>query len=997
MNRLARIGGFPVLLAAVLVLWLRFEPLSSRDTSFVMEVTLTSRTTREGWLRFNCGSGWNFENTRAFWIVEGAEPRTYRVPLPAGDFKFFEIMSLKDADTQRLSAARILDADGNTVANVSVPAESPDAALLNFALDHAVHLPAPRERSWMASAFEFALITAVLSLLGLTLEKRGATFRSLLATAARAWRARAQAHPRTTLLVAALVAVAASCHPVVFFGRSFLSPQNGTLCLYDRQPTLPGMKAGRIDEWSNTDVYATLWAHLPYSIVTREAVLRDHVLPLWNRYDMCGVSLLGQGQSMPGDPLFWIAVVANGAAWAWDIRFLVSKVIFAFGIGLLVWKSARHLGVASLVAFSSAFIGFFSYRFDHPAFFSVCWSPWILLCWLNAAQPASLRVAAKWAFGLLAANWLELNSGTAKEASMLLLGMNATGALAVFLTVKPWSQRAKRFAIMGAGCLAFLAISAPVWIVFLDALRHGFTPYDHPASYQLTPGIALGLFDDLFYREAMLNEWHVAPALNFLALLGVLWALADVHRLRAEPAAFAAALAALPMLAMVFGIVPPGVINRLPFFKNIMHVDNTFTCVLIVQLFVVAGAGLRHCIETMSDRPGWTGNWRRTIAAITLLALLYLGTVQAMPRFDTFAITFRHAIRLSRFFLGYAAVLFAGIVLLPWLVRRGVLRIGSPLANLFCALLCLAAFHFRHGMWLDTKFDIYAMNPQPRADLHAHSPAVDLVRSRQSEPARAAGFGAIMRPGFNTVLGLESPVGADAVLTAFYAEWFHAIGLERDSMWTLESRKTQLPELRPIFDAMNVRYYFGSHEDAAEPTPGLEKIASADLEVFESKSAWPRAFFTDRVSQYRDPVTLAEWIKHGDGMPFAAVQAGEPDAPAPTSSQRDRRIVAAEKYRLTSNATSFTIDAPAAGVVVLNEGFVEDNFRARINGEPAPVFRVNHIFRGVSVPAAGTYCIEMEYWPRPLTPALFVSLAGIVFTLGAAIALRFGPRPATSA
>ena len=44
------------------------------------------------------------------------------------------------------------------------------------------------------------------------------------------------------------------------------------------------------------------------------------------------------------------------------------------------------------------------------------------------------RRAGVWALGLVAANWLELNSGTAQEASLLILGINGTGARALLLS-----------------------------------------------------------------------------------------------------------------------------------------------------------------------------------------------------------------------------------------------------------------------------------------------------------------------------------------------------------------------------------------------------------------------------------------------------------------------------------------------------------------------------------------------------------------------------------
>ena len=989
MNRLLRTLTFPCLLAAVLTLWMRWQPLSSPDSGFIMELNLISPVSGQTWLRFNTGEGWNFRDTRVFSITASAQPKTYRVALPPGVFKSFRILPPDASTAQVLTGARILDADGVVVGELSAARYRPAINAIPFDLDHPLCLTAPWEKTWAASAFDFALLAVVFSLIGTLAARRAESFAE---RAHARWSKAAswfQAHPCATLLAVAALAVAASCHPVVFFGKSFVSPNNGVLALYDVHPSLPGTPAEPVEQWSGSDINATPWAHLPYSMITHQAVFRDGELPLWNRYGMCGLTLLGQGMSMPGDPLHWLAVCADGAAWAWDLRFLLAKTLFAFGLGLLVWTTTRRLPIAALLAFSSAFIGFFSYRFNHPAFFSLSYAPWILLCWLRAAGEPTLRRAARWAFAVLAANWLELNSGTAKEASMLILGMNGTGALALLLGKNP--ARGQKLAVMVAGCVAFAAISAPLWMVMLDALKNGFTIYDQPQTQQLAPGLLIGLFDDLFPRQLQPNEWHVDPSLNFLALVGVLWALADARRVFADRTARAVGLAALPALGMVFGVVPPAWIDQWPFFKNISHVDDTFICVLIVQLFVVAGFGLRSCAEKFRTSDDWRAGWITALLFLAAIAALYFGTVHATPRGEDFGLQFRRPTSFSTFFIGYAAVLLTGAAVLPWLARRFALGRGSRAAHALGIALILAAFHFRHGMWLETKFDIYTMNPRQRVNLQAHSPAVDFVRARQHDPARTMGFGQILRPGFNVVEHLETPTGADAVTVKALAEWYDAAGLQGMAMWWPTLAKSRLPDTRAIYDAMNVRYYLGSPATAAEPTPGLRKIVSADLEVFESETAWPRAFFTDRVTSYRDERTLAAWVKGGDGRPFAAVLENEAQVPVLPPDQKSRTIAAGRDYRLTSNTTSFTVEAPGSGLAVLTESFVPENFRARINGQPAPILRVNHIFKGVALPAAGTYRIEFAYWPRVLTPALWVALAGLLSVLaGAAWVLRGG-------
>lgn len=968
MNEARRLLPFSLLLAAVIALWLRFDPLSSPDTGCAIEMSISSPVSGEAWLRFNIGNGWNIQDTRAVWLTGSAEPRRYRIPLPAGRFKSFRLLPPDPAKPAVLTAASIIDGEGIVVATIAGATYSSALRTIPFSLEEPLRISSPGERSWVATAMEFFLIAAVLTLVSALLGPRARALAPCIARLV-AW---SRAHPRCTIFAAAVLAAVVSCHPVIFAGRSFVSPNNGTLCLYDVQPTLPGA-SGRVEEWTRSDVNATPWAHLPYSMITHDAVLRDGALPLWNRFTMCGLSLLGQGQSMPGDPLFWIPVFANGAAWAWDVRFLAAKTLFAFGIGLLVLAVSRRVPVAAALAFSAAFIGFFSYRFNHPAFFSLSYAPWILLCWLRAAEAPDLRRTARWALALIAADWLLLSSGTAKEASMLLLMLNAAGLLAVFLTAE--RSRWKKLGLMIGGSLVFLALSAPLWVVFLDALGKGCSIYDAAATHQITPGLALGLFDDLFYRQLVLDEWHVNPALNFFALAGVLWALADWQRVRANRFAFAFAITALPTLAMVFGAIPAALIDRVPLLRNISHIDNTFTCVLIVLLFPLAGAGWAACSDGARRYEEWKVVWRRSLALLAVLFFLYLGTALAVPALDEFSLRTTRPTVFSPFFLGYAAALLIAVAAVPWFVCRIVKGRESAAVNWLVLVLCFASFHFRHGMWIATKFDFYVMNPQPRVTLQAQSPAVNFVREKLVEPGRVVGFERVLQPGFNAVLGLESIAGADAVGSSALMEWFTATGLGARWLWSPVVTRDSLAANRQFLDALNLRYYLGASANRDEAAPGLKLRATEDLDVFESETAWPRAFFTDRLGRYSHLQELADEMRAGDGRPFAAVAATEAvllDLPA---DQASRRIAAARDYRLASNRTTFTIDAPGAGIAVLGESFVPGDFRATVNGKPVPVLRVNHVFKAVALPSAGTYQVSFEYWPEVLTPAL--GLAGL--------------------
>jgi hypothetical protein len=162
----------------------------------------------------------------------------------------------------------------------------------------------------------------------------------------------------------------------------------------------------------------------------------------------------------------------------------------------------------------------------------------------------------------------------------------------------------------------------------------------------------------------------------------------------------------------------------------------------------------------------------------------------------------------------------------------------------------------------------------------------------------------------------------------------------------------------------------------------LTPLASADLEVYRSETAWPRAFFASSVVPYQTTSQLVQRIAAANGKPFAAVLPAEQallpqNVPVNTGEPATTQIVPARDYHLTTNTTEFTVEATAPGVVVLQEPWLPRSFRATVNGARAAVVRVNHAFKGVPVNAAGTYRISITYRPPNFVLALSLCAVGV--------------------
>lgn len=809
------------------------------------------------------------------------------------------------------------------------------------------------------------------------------------AEAARAW---AAARPRRTILIAALVAVAICTFPVIFGGKSFVSPDNGVRLLYENFPTVPGAQGGRMENPAGSDLHATMYWGLPSSVMAHRAIFKDGEFPLWNRYGWAGFGFLGQGMSMIGDPLHIGVILAGSAAWAWDAKFVIARILFALGIGWLVYRTSRSLSAAVLLALSAPFMGFFAYRFCHVANFSLCYSPWILLAWVEGARAGTIRRAALWSGVLILANWCQLNSGTAKESSALLLFLNAAGGLVMLFARESWRWRAARLAVFAWASVLFLLLSAPLWLLFLETLGKAWTVYDTPKIYQLQPGLLVGLFDDIFLRQLVPLEYVFNPSANFFVLLGVGWALVRLRALTRESFFLAPLLAAFLIAALAFGVVSPALAAQIPMLRNVSHFDNTFSCVLFILLFVIAGFGLREAIARVS-RAEWRGDWMLVMAFVAMLLAAYFGLTQASHRVGRTFLAVGETLPKSAFFMMYVPALVGAVALLPWAGRQ-MLRWRTAAPAWALAALCLfAVLHFRHGMYFETKFDLYAMNPQKRLDLQTvASPTLDRLREAASEPARVMGTGHVMTVGFNVIQGLESPSSADALMNPQMLALVDALGIPRVDGWRIVLHHNQFEPLHRSLDMLNVRYLLSASDKP--PLPGTRRLGKFDLVLEESETAWPRAFFTDAVGTFSDVVELGRRVRKGDGRPFAAMPpAARVRLPLPLHNDRsEHAAVPAKNYRLTNNTTSFEIDAPSPGLAVLMEANVPGDIQAFVDGQPAESLTVNHVFRGVVIEKPGRHIVQFRYWPAVLGPALSFGVVGFVCLLLSAWVLRRSQR-----
>jgi hypothetical protein len=939
-------------------------------------------------------------------VASGDGPRTYLLPLPMGTFpelRFDPIdndariqlwdMSIVDAqgrvtreipwsDVEALNQISSIGAGDGQLAIGVTPGGNDPQLRLKFVEPLVVRTP-PEPAAKVLAALARMSITAFLVIVAsLAALQASASLRGFAAGA----RARLTLRPARAILWVAAAATAASSYPVLFLGESFVSPEMRDMTLlYDTHPTLPGKGDDRVTAAQGSDIGAILWQHIPLAQVERRSLGGGEV-PYWNRYNNCGVPLLGQGQAMVGDPLNFLVMLAGGSSWAWDLKYLAAKALFAACLGLIVFQLTGRLSAASIVSLAAPFVGFFVYRINHPAFFSFCYAPWVLYCWIRLARQAERSRVLLWTAAFIGANAALLCSGTVKEAYMLILTMNVSGLAFLCAAESDPRRRLGKILGVGAGTALLVLITAPVWLVFLDALRHAYTGYNLPSAYQLQPSLLLGLFDEALYRPLTYGTRVFDPSANFLILGGALYFLATLRTQFGDRAVMALAASSLIPLAFAFGLVPPAWIERVPFLANVAHIDNSFSCGLIILWMVLAGVGFSTALDRLG-RPEGRADLAISFLLLAWLVFQYLAFGQAIHKpvetGETLSVIHPgESLPMTPFVRGYLAALLLALAGLFLLARR-ILTLGrTSAAGALGVCLCVAVLLWRQGLQpASAHFDDYTVHPGARASFHAPSGAVAFVQAGdRTEPARSIGFRGNLMPGWNDEYGIEEICGPEALSNPDFRGLIGASPLNRIWDWRIYLRPLDVAACRRILDSLNVRYYFDIPGDEPGPKASLRAGYSGDLEVTESPTAWPRAFFTNRVVGYQDPADLARLIAGGDGRPFAAVLAPEIGMSQEYSRMdaglAGRTVVQASEYELTENATAFSVHVPGPGIVVLTEVLWPGYPHAELNGRQVPVNRVNGAFQGFLIPSAGDYRLVVRYRPGCASAALWMAGTG---------------------
>jgi hypothetical protein len=236
-----------------------------------------------------------------------------------------------------------------------------------------------------------------------------------------------------------------------------------------------------------SDAGAMMWWGVPLGFLESRSLLEQGELPLWNRNSHSGAPLIGQAISMLGDPLQLIVILGRGSAVAWDLKFLIAKLIFCIGFGCLIFRLLGNKSLAFIYAALGAYCGAYYFIASHPVFFVLAYAPWILLSSMELLNLDSSQKVRWWIIWPLATVGC-FNGGHVEVAVDLIVGLNLAALVDALARQPSLDQRLKILRRIAIATFLFVGITAPVWISFLVALDGAYTMHSEisrqePASW----------------------------------------------------------------------------------------------------------------------------------------------------------------------------------------------------------------------------------------------------------------------------------------------------------------------------------------------------------------------------------------------------------------------------------------------------------------------------------------------------------------------------------
>lgn len=311
----------------------------------------------------------------------------------------------------------------------------------------------------------------------------------------------------------------------------------------------------------------------------------------------------------------------------------------------------------------------------------------------------------------------------------------------------------------------------------------------------------------------------------------------------------------------------------------------------------------------------------------------------------------------------WLAFLFTGLTaFLLWSYRRG--PSAAPIA-----LLGVVALPMIDGVRFNSRF-VETEDPRPYTQANA---AVEFLKGQAGQD-RVLDLAQQQGPS-STVLpmhGISIPAGYHGNQLRWYDDLLGGLGMPNISQ-KLNPRLLNLVGTKYLIFPAGQSLpadYFGS-------MPLRQVFSGANLHVMQNDNALPRAFLVDRVEVVSNRADIYPRLLGGADSLTRIAFVESPLTTMPTAGSLTNRSAAISNYSYDSLVITVEPDAPA--LLVLTDNWYPA-WSATVDGQAAPLIRVNGTFRGVPLPE-GAKLVVMRYESERYATGVLVTAVSSVWVV----------------
>jgi hypothetical protein len=703
-------------------------------------------------------------------------------------------------------------------------------------------------------------------------------------------------------------------------------------------------------------------------------------LPLWDPFSFAGAPFAHFGKYCPLYVIYYLFPSPVSLAWIQ----LFKSVIAGLG-AYLFFRRVLRLGfwAATVGACCYPLTGFFILWQGYPITLVTEWFPWLLL-----ATDRVIRRPLGWGLlGLAIATCLIVTGGHLDISGQALL---ASGIYAIWAFFDEHGKRLlsrpalASVTVVAAGWGLGIMLAAPYLLPLLDYARTGYRMAEriHGSEERPPEGLSAlpqALVPDVYgsLRHGFVNFSRVnlpeSAAACYTGLLATVFLAPLAWCSRPHRSAVIGWLV-LAIIGIAWTINLPGLVQilRLPVLNLMSH--NRFVFATSFAILALAAIGLDLLGRENPGRHGWF------LLAAFVPAAFGLWCVQRavfLPR--EMQLTIANHVEAVRHNPNAPAVLSAREIEGNFRVVYGV---GALLSALAVAGWLLVSSRRRLLPWLGPAAGVlligemlwFARDVNPQCDPALYYPPIPaLTELAKAPPGRVLGIDCLPA-NIAPTIGLHDVRGYDGIDPRTLIELLKPTTNEGAQSPSFAETQWFFPVFGPryrvpgIVDMLNVRYLIFRGTPPRSVTP---KIRNQDYWVLENKTALPRVFVPRRVQTAASKEQRLARLSASDFDPREIAYVNEELAFSGTC-KGSGEVIAETPTRLEIKAAMET-----PGLLVLADRW-EDGWKAFVDDRPAAVTQVNHVLRGVALPA-GASRVVFRYEPAGF--ALGIKLMGVALLI----------------